>query len=334
MRIFTTLFMSCFRPALLILAGAATALAQPDRGVLLTVDTRNYVIYWEDIADPAKFATSSTAVPAQRARNFDRGLGIGDIVSINGSPVKGTFNYQTSIFAMNSVATPGQALVDSLSRGANLTFSYDIQGPDGTQIGTIWAAGFAGAVPPPGAPVAGGQNITIIGGTGAFLGARGQITGMPGVPAIPSRTASMMEDPANRHVHGGGNRRDVIHLIPAERPEILSVFHADFSPVTAAKPAHGGELLIAAAKGLGPVRAVLPPGAVFPSSPLAVANSPIEVLAGGAKSEVLYAGGVPETADKYQVNFRLPAGIAPGNVTLQPVTAFIPGPMFTIPVAQ
>src|SRR4051812_12606521 len=80
---------------------SGTAWAQSDPGVLFTVETQDYVIYWDDIGDPARFATDLSMTTAHRARNFDRGIGVADIVAVNSSPAKGTLNYSTSIMAMN-----------------------------------------------------------------------------------------------------------------------------------------------------------------------------------------------------------------------------------------
>ena len=62
------------------------------------------------------------------------------------------------------------------------------------------------------------------------------------------------------------------------RPAIVAdaagpaVFHADFSPVTAAKPAKAGEVLIAKATGLGPTRPGVIPGQPFPTDPIQEVN--------------------------------------------------------------
>jgi hypothetical protein len=60
----------------------------------------------------------------------------------------------------------------------------------------------------------------VIGGTGAFLGARGQI-GQVLPQTIPARQASMVEDPANRRAYGEGKVRFVVQLIPLFRPEVV-----------------------------------------------------------------------------------------------------------------
>ena len=117
-----------------------------------------------------------------------------------------------------------------------------------------------------------GNNLVITGGTGAFLGVRGQMsvpTTPPGV--VTQRNASIAEDPANRRRHGGGTLRWIAHVIPMSPPQVLTsaggpaVFHADFSPVTAARPARSGEILTVQASGLGPTVPGVNPGQPFPA---------------------------------------------------------------------
>ena len=85
---------------------------------------------------------------------------------------------------------------------------------------------------------------------------------------VGARNASMTEDPANRRNLGGqpepAIRHNICHVIPAFRPEIEAVYHADFTPVTADKPARKGETLIALCSGLGPTRPGIDPGQPFP----------------------------------------------------------------------
>src|SRR5260370_19683414 len=89
------------------------------------------------------------------------------------------------------------------------------------------------------------------------------------------------------------------------------VHPSDFSLVTAAKPAHPGELLTLFASGLGPTRPGVDPGQVFTASPAQLASSPIDVLVNGNAGEVLYAGGYPNTEDSFQANFPIPNDTAP-----------------------
>src|SRR5207244_273125 len=154
---------------------------------------------------------------------------------------------------------------------------------DGTAVGTIMSLGFAGGSPPPGTPSAERANWSIIGGTGAFLGARGQVSGTGGA----AREASMAEDPANRRTNGGGAFSFIIHVIPMSTPQIVTtpggpavVHSSDFSLVTASKPSIAGEVLSLFATGLGPAVGVAL-GPPFPLNPSAAVNSPVAVTVNG-----------------------------------------------------
>ena len=155
------------------------------------------------------------------------------------------------------------------------------------------------------------------------------------------RTGSVTEDPANRRIHQpGGKGRTTFHLYPKYRPAVdipssgPAVYHADFSPVTATSPARAGEVLIVAARNLGPTRPdLLPPGSrPFKADAMEEVNSPIEVTVSGKDAEVINKVGWPGTYDLYRVDFRVPSGIAPGMATIQLTAAWIPGPEVKIPV--
>jgi uncharacterized protein (TIGR03437 family) len=181
----------------------------------------------------------------------------------------------------------------------------------------------------------------ITGGTGAFLGARGQLGGVaPPTGVSVQRASSMTEDPANRRRNGGGSQRWIVYLIPMTRPEIATLtaggpaitHSSDFSLVTASKPATAGEILSLFAKGLGPVNPGVDPGQPFPSTSLATVNSPVEVLVNGKAAEVLSAVGYPGAVDGYQVNFRLPPDAAKGPASIQVSAAWIAGAPVSITV--
>src|SRR5260370_40680626 len=86
------------------------------------------------------------------------------------------------------------------------------------------ATGLGAGSPSPGAALAQTQgNNAIVGGTGAFLGARGQL-GQGATPqTIPSPRESMTEDPANRRINGGARIRYVVSLDPMFRPEVVII---------------------------------------------------------------------------------------------------------------
>jgi uncharacterized protein (TIGR03437 family) len=73
-------------------------------------------------------------------------------------------------------------------------------------------------------------------------------------------------------------------------------------------------------------------GQPFPSSPVAAVNSPVQVIVNGKAAELIGAVGYPGSVDGYQVNFRVPAGIAKGSATIQVSAAWTPSAPVTIPV--
>ena len=66
-------------------------------------------------------------------------------------------------------------------------------------------------------------------------------------------------------------------------------------------------------------------GKPFPASPLAAVNSQVQVTVNGEPAEVVGAVGYPGAVDGYQVNFRIPADVAPGTETIQLSSAWILG---------
>src|SRR5206468_3192751 len=247
--------------------------AQVAPPITLQVDVENFVVYTYDVTDYSKFATdqskttSSLGLQQGGLRTFTPIIGIADIVAVNGMPAKGTWLTRGTVLNLQTSALPGQAIADTIR--ANMTEQvFEILQTNGTPIGTIMASEVGFGVAPPGAPLTSlGNNKAITGGTGAFLGVRGQ---MGASQSAGIRIASVSEDPANRRLNGGGTTRHLIQLFPMSRPEIVSsttgpaAFHADFSPVTAAKPAKAGEVLIVRATGLGPTRPGVDYGRPFP----------------------------------------------------------------------
>jgi hypothetical protein len=204
---------------------------------------------------------------------------------------------------------------------------FEILQPDGTPIGSIMIFGFSGGAAPPGQPSSQSGNWAIVGGTGAFMGARGQA--VEDVSRnITGRGASMAEDPAFRRVHGGGTRRFILHVIPLNAPQILNngtalVHSSDFAPLTASRPAKAGEILSIFMSGLGPTVPPVPPGQPFPSAPLAVVNSPVVVSFNGKPTEVLAAVGSPFAVNGYQINFRIPPDAPKGEADIEITVAWV-----------
>jgi uncharacterized protein (TIGR03437 family) len=155
-----------------------------------------------------------------------------------------------------------------------------------------------------------------------------------------SRSASITEDPSKRRIFGRGQGPTLIlDIVPMVRPEIVmtssgnAVVHSsDFNPVTASQPAKPGEILTLFASGLGPTRPGVDPGCPFTANPVQMVNSPVELTVSGKPADILYAGGYAGAVDRYQVNFKVPEGTAPGLATIQLTAAWVTGPSVTIAV--
>jgi uncharacterized protein (TIGR03437 family) len=323
---------------------------QTPAATLLRIDIDNYVPYHYDVFDESKFTSVTDITTVTAGRPFGQVIIIGDIVAVNGRPAKGVWILRaTNLYLTPTVGVqpPGSFLpFDQVRQSIADVVRLDVQDvvweilqADGTPIGTIMAGGFARGVPPPGAtPDWQFDNMTITGGTGAFLGVRGQA----GVIDLGSpRQASVAEATANRRVLGGAKRSYVLELLPMFVPQILAtdtgpaiVHTSDSSPVTPDKPARPGEVLTIYARGLGPTNPSVVPGLAFPATPLAVVNSPVEVTVGGMAASASYAGGYPGAIDVYQVDFTLPTATTPGRVPLHVSQAWIGGPDVMIDVLQ
>jgi uncharacterized protein (TIGR03437 family) len=316
-------------------------LAQVPPPTILRIDTVNAVVYFEDTGDVSKYGTDpGMTTPSISTRAFIHHIGIADIQAVNGQPVMGLHTRVATGIYSSPAPPPGDAVAD-IARAASDEIRFEILKSDRTPIGTIVASGFFAGASPPGAPSATAANFVVTGGTGAFLGARGQVAAVPPSAGAVStqRNASITEDPANRRLNGGGAQQWVVHLIPMERPEIIigpagpAITHSsDFSVVSTSKPAAAGEILSLFASGLGPVKPGVDPGQPFPSSPPANVNSPIEVSVNGKAAEVLSALGYPGAVDGYQVNFRVPPDTAKGPASIQVSAAWISGSPVSIPV--
>ena len=329
-----------------IAALAPVSLAQTAPAAILQIDIDNYAAYVNDTTDFSKLSSDANATTSTiGGKTFSTLIGMADIVAVNGKPAKGTWTVKGTWINQTPDAGPGQAIADT-TRRFMIESAWEIQQADGRPIGTIIGAGLAFGPPQPGAPqallptAAGATAIT--GGTGAFLGARGQ-AGFSAISAVNGgRVASTSEDPANRRARGPGARTWLLHLIPMFVPEVVSdqpgpvVFHSsDFSRVTSASPARAGEALTLAVSGLGPTRPGVDPGEPFPPSPekpLQEVNSPVEASVNGKAAEVINKIGWPNTTNTYRVDIRVPEGTPPGVAGLRITAAYVPGTEVKVPV--
>lgn len=319
-----------FRVMALGLLVAALGAAQTQPTVVLEVDVENLVFYALDSVDQSRIASDPTRTSPPAALGFRTSISIGDIVAVNGTPAKGA--YISRLWNLQLTPTParGQAISDT-TRAMAVDATMEILQPDGTHIGSIMSAGLAGGAPAPGSPRAfTGWNLAVTGGTGYFLGASG--TSGVGVTPVPVRNASITEDPSQRRVHGGGTRRYVVSLIPMSRPTVTGVMHADLTPVTAARPARVGELLILAASGIGPANSGTDPGTPFPLEGVFATNTPLSVAIGGQTIEPVNKVAWPGQVDTYRVDVRVPDGTPTGMVSVRLTAAWVPGPEFQFPV--
>ena len=311
---------------------ARSAEAQMGTPTVLQLDETSLVNYNEDVVDSTKIATSPAITNVTTFPTFQHGVGLGDIVAVNGQAAKGL--HVLRFTKLNASPTPatGQVIAD-ITRDALIFHLWEILGADGTPIGSIMAQGFSRGTPPPGAPsVQTAANLAITGGTGAFAGVRG-IAGSTNPPgSVANRQASSLEDPSYRRTNKGGSGSYILTLYPAESRQILAIAHADFSLVSTAKPATAGETLVLIATGLGPTRPAVEPGQPFPASPLLTVNSPVGVTINGTAANVLAAVGYPGATDGYQVNFQVPQGTAKGTVQVQVSAAWMAGPAVTMNV--
>jgi hypothetical protein len=330
-----------------LLAGVhcTLALGQQPPPTILTIDVANVVEYLDNAGDPSKFASDPKLMPSATYTNLGVATLLGDIVAVNGQPAKGMYVGRTRSVVASATPKAGGAIAD-LTRTSLREQSFEILTGDGIPIGTIMSLGFSGGPAPPGAhrfgvegtdfigvtgPMAEKGNWVIAGGSGAFLGARGQLVQRAEIlESIPPRQAPMTEDPANRRIHRGGTLRFFLQVIPMSVPQIVgtaagpAVTHSkDFKLVTAANPAAAGEILSLFATGLGPTVPEVDPGQSFPAGTLAAVNSPVTVTVNGKPADVLAATGYPGSLDGYQVNFRVPTDAAKGAATIQVSAAWI-----------
>jgi uncharacterized protein (TIGR03437 family) len=318
-----------------ILALAASGLAQTPASNL-QVDVGNFVLYNYDTFDTAQFGMNPNATSV-KMKTYNYHISIADITAVGGAPARGTLLCTHTMFVLSPTAIVGSmAAMADTSRSMVDDCSVEILTSTGAAVGTIYFHGLFGGAPPPGAPMHSARsNLIVTGGTGAFLGVRGQATQTG--PWTP-RVASVTEDPASRRVNGGGEQSIILQLLPMFRPAIVltsgvpAVVHSkDFSLVSTAKPAKAGEILTLFANGLGPTNPAVDYSQPFPPDSAPV-TSPVQVDVSGAAGDVLYAGSYPGAVDGYLVNFRMPSGAASGSGTLVLTVGFIAGSPVTIPI--
>src|SRR5947209_7788267 len=82
--------------------------AQAPSPAILTLDVQNRVRYYQDTSDVSKFATNPAMTPATATGNFIQTVSVGDIVAINGQPVKGTMTTHTRNITLRPAPNAGE----------------------------------------------------------------------------------------------------------------------------------------------------------------------------------------------------------------------------------
>jgi uncharacterized protein (TIGR03437 family) len=168
----------------------------------------------------------------------------------------------------------------------------------------------------------------ITGGTGRFVGASGALT-LKGVLTPVHRNAA--NAPALLTLNGDFEGT-VSGAAPMSVPQIVTtasgpaVLHADFSPVTAARPGRAGEVLIVQVTGLGTTAPGIDPGRPFPTDSRFQVNSAVNITVNGRPAEVINSIGWPGLVDTYRIDFRVPDGTAAGMASIQLAASWIAGP--------
>jgi hypothetical protein len=300
----------------LIVTGLLCAItgAAQETPTILQVEVENYVAYVGDVTDASRTARSPGPVAPSQGANFGTLVILADVTKVNGATAKGVMVIRSQTLRLSPTPVPGAAIAD-VTRAAHAELSWEFLNEDGSQIGTIYAMSLSGGAPSPGAPEdAQGGAAAIVGGTGAFVGARGTINP---TEIVNSRTTSQAEDPSMRRVNGGGRARFVFQVYPMVQPEVVSagggfeVFHSDNSRVTVDKPARPGEALVLRAKG----------------------SKPAEVSVNDEPSKTIEVEG-QGTTGFHRVKFSVPDEVQAGVMKVQISAAWMKGKAVEIPVAR
>lgn len=315
----------------LFLVIGGLALGQGLGDVSTNVQLENFVFYMDQHGDATKIGTLTGPVPVdpQLGTALRRYTIIADIISVGGKPATGTFLTHGLVINASSASQPvPRTTIADLPRNQMHQMILEIMTPERTQVGALYGFWMGAGGSAPGAPLGGGV-LAVLGGTGGYVGIHGQGAN---VSASGLRIASMQEDPSMRRVNGGGRMTLGMHLSGAALAEVVAAFHADFTPVTPARPAQSGEVLILQVKAGWPVRPSLEAGKNFAEDPLHAVAVPVEALLNDAPVEVVNSVGWPGTRDRYRVDVRVPGGLAPGTAKLQVNGAYLPGLLFQLPI--
>lgn len=222
---------------------------------------------------------------------------------ITGPIAPGSF---LSIFGSNLASQPGGATV--LPFPATLGRTSVILGGRSLPL-QVAVNGQINAVVPYDVPVGATQQL---------------IVQQNGVYSLPETVVIADSQPAVFTQDQSGKGAAVVTVVKPDASQFVN---------TASTPASAGDALVIYCAGLGAVTPAVPAGSAAPSSPPAKTANPVTVAIGGQSVEVLFAGLAPGFAGLYQVNVRVPKGIAPGaNVPLTLTVAGSSSPPVTVAI--
>ncbi len=135
---------------------------------------------------------------------------------------------------------------------------------------------------------------------------------------------------------------EIVTIVPAQ-PAIFTlnqsgsgqgiITDAQYRVVDQANAAAAGSVVIIFATGLGATTPPVATGAAAPADPLSRVTTPVTVTIGGVDARVEFAGLAPGFVGLYQVNVRVPAGVAAGNAVPVVITqAGVPSNTVTMAV--
>src|SRR5262252_7130144 len=199
--------------------------AQSPTGSILHVEIVNSTLYHRGYCSVADAGRNPNKLSSM-VTPFVTGVGVGDIVSVNGQAVKGVALELIPSVVFSSTFTPGSAIADITLAPTGSTWDLTFLKLDGTLIGAVRIAGNGGGPPPPGAPKEiADSGWTVVGGTGAFFGTRGYWSAVQDSVSKERKTTDC-EDPAYRRINadaGGNKRHGVLWLVPLVQPQVLTV---------------------------------------------------------------------------------------------------------------
>jgi uncharacterized protein (TIGR03437 family) len=143
---------------------------------------------------------------------------------------------------------------------------------------------------------------------------------------IPAELAALQQYPAVGVVNGALSLPVTVAMAPlapgvaANQDGSVIAQDTSFNLITAASPAHPGEVVVIYLVGMGAtnpaVASGLPAPGLQPGDMLASATVQPVVKVSGQTAKILYAGLTPGGIGLYQIDFVVPAGVSAGNLSL------------------